>query len=110
MWKPKYIVLSSVSPPPPKNLTQSDVTHTSVTLHWSAPDYSGPFNILNYTIQYKKSGTSMKYYDAVVVSGDTHKTSVANLDDGTKYLMRVLSVNAYGIEPSEPIAVTSRTG
>jgi hypothetical protein len=54
----------------------------------------------------------MSYYDAVTVSSNQTKVNVKNLDSGTKYLMRVLSVNAHGSEPksSKPIEVKTIQG
>jgi len=101
-------IFLTATPPPPANLTYNDVTQTSVSVIWSAPAYSRPFNISNYTIQYKKTGTSMPYYNALVVGANERNVKVDNLDVGTNYVMRVAAVNAHGTQPSEPIAFTTK--
>ena len=95
-------------PPPPVNLSQFDVTMTSVIVGWSAPAHNEPFRITNYTVQYKKFGTKMSYYDAVTVSSDKRESIVENLDSDTQYLMRVASINGYGSQPSETIVVHTK--
>jgi hypothetical protein len=54
----------------------------------------------------------MSYYDAVTVNSNQRKAIVKNLDSGTKYLMRVVSVNAHGSEPksSKPMEVETIQG
>jgi hypothetical protein len=54
----------------------------------------------------------MSYYDAVTVSSNQTKVNVKNLDSGTNYLMRVVSVNAHGSEPksSKPMEVKTIQG
>ena len=99
------LCLFPASPPPPVNLSQSDVTTTSVKVHWSAPAHHQPFRITNYTVQYKKFGTKMLYYDAVTVSSVKRESVVENLDSNTKYLMRVKSINAYESQASEVMTV-----
>jgi hypothetical protein len=80
---------------------------TSVTVDWSAPLYYEPYRITNYTVQYKKANTEMSYYDAVTVKSKETKVNVNNLDSGTKYLMRVVSVNAHGSKASQPMVVNT---
>jgi len=104
------ICLFQAPPPPPTNLSQSDVSQTSVTVDWSAPAHQEPFRITNYTAQYKKADTEMSYYDAVVVGSDQRTVDVDNLDSNTQYLLRVMSVNAYGSQPSEMIEVKTNKG
>lgn len=95
-------------PPPPANVKQGDVTMTSVRVFWSPPLYHEPYRITNYTVQYKKANTKMQYFDAVNVNSNKTKVIVDNLDLDTKYSMRVLSVNGYGSNPSQPIIVNTR--
>jgi hypothetical protein len=99
-----------IAPPPPVNLITSDVKMTSVTVDWPAPMYHEPYRITHYTVQYKKANTEMSFYDAVVMSSKLRKAIVKNLDSGTKYLMRVVSVNAYGSESSKLMKVETKQG
>lgn len=100
--------LLSASPPPPVNLSQSDITSISATISWLAPAYHEPFRITNYTVQYKKAGTKMLYYSAVIVGANKRNVTVQNLDSNTEYMMRVASINAEGSEPSEEIIVKTK--
>lgn len=52
----------------------------------------------------------MEYYDAVTLTSNITKVKVENLDVGKKYLMRVVSVNGYGSEASEPLEVQLQQG
>ncbi|KAK3696526.1 hypothetical protein QZH41_004875 [Actinostola sp. cb2023] len=107
--RPVYVqTMPQTPPPPPTNLSQSDVSQTSVTVDWSAPAHQEPFRITNYTVQYKKADTKMPYYDAVVVSSDQRTVDVDNLDSNTKYLIRVMSINVYGSQPSEIMVVNTK--
>ncbi|KAK3744279.1 hypothetical protein QZH41_020659, partial [Actinostola sp. cb2023] len=101
-------LLVKAPPPPPAHLRHSDVSDTSMNVDWSAPTHQEPFRITNYTVQYKKADTKMPYYDAVVVRSDQRSVDVENLDTSTKYLLRVVSVNAYGSQPSEIMAVKTK--
>ncbi|XP_031554403.1 vascular endothelial growth factor receptor 1-like [Actinia tenebrosa] len=97
------------TPPPPPNVSGDEVTMTSVRVYWSPPLYHEPYRITNYTVQYKKAKTEMSYYDAVSVNANKTKVNVDHLDLDTKYLMRVVSVNAYGPSTaSQPIIVKTK--
>lgn len=50
----------------------------------------------------------MFYYDAVNVNSNKTKVKVDDLDLDTKYLMRLVSVNAYGSSASQPMIVKTK--
>lgn len=100
--------LALAPPPPPVNVTQSNITMTTVSVRWSIPADSEPFRITNYSIQYKKAGTKMSYYNALTVRSDIREGVVENLDLNTKYLLRVLSINAYGSAPSKVVVFKTK--
>lgn len=101
-------VFLTATPPPPANVTHSDATQRSVSVTWSAPDHSSPFNITNYTIQYKKTDTNLPYYNALVVAASGRQADVHNLDSSTEYAMRVSAVNSHGAQASEPFIFTTK--
>lgn len=50
----------------------------------------------------------MQYNSAMFVSSKTRNVTVRNLDSNTRYAVRVVSVNAYGQQPSEGLLVQTK--
>ena len=99
----EFHFLIFLAPPPPANFNITGVTRTSAILEWSMPLYHGAYKITKFIAQYKKEGTNLGYYDAVSVSSAKSKTTVKGLNVGAKYLMQMVSVNAYGSLASDPV-------
>ena len=90
--------LNSVPPPPPANLTYSDVEETRAYISWDAPELHEMFSIERYYITYRKYGEknwSNKTVDATPNQSAT-AFQIDNLESDTFYIVTVAAENAYG--------------
>lgn len=84
----------------------SDVTESSLLLHWDEPDFDGGSPVTHYTVEkresQKKAWTKVGETTAPVTDID-----VTGLRKGTAYFFRVYAYNAVGqgppLQPDEPI-------
>ena len=83
----------------------SNVTSTSLTLHWKPPARDGGSHITGYLIEAKL--TSSKEWEKIgSVEGYTTKYKVKDLEAGTEYIFRVSATNAIGsgeYQESDPV-------
>ncbi|KAJ8898143.1 hypothetical protein PR048_003503 [Dryococelus australis] len=77
-----------------------EVTDTTVTLHWKAPESDGNSPIINYVLEYhdRQDFTWIKANETFSIIETTHK--VTNLEHNKEYMFRVTAVNEVG--PSVP--------
>lgn len=90
---------NSVPPPPPANLTYSDVEETRAYISWDAPELHEMFSIERYYVTYRKYGAknwSNKTVDAIQNQPAT-SFQIDNLESDTFYIMMVTAENAYGL-------------
>ena len=68
-----------------------------VKVTWSTPTLGADQEITGYSVQYRKRGST--YYDTTSVSGSsTTSCTIANLNVGTVYEVRVASVGPLGLK------------
>ena len=101
-------LITSALPRPPTDVRITDVTPTSVRLHWSYP--GNPAEVQYYVIQYKPKLASWDYKE---ISGAiTTFYDIRGLTPFTEYEFVVLAVNNVGRgDTSRPVvATTGETG
>ncbi|KAJ4429601.1 hypothetical protein ANN_21787, partial [Periplaneta americana] len=76
-----------------------EVTDTTVTLHWKAPDSDGNSPIINYILEYhdKSDFTWIKVNENFSIVETTHK--VVNLEHNMEYMFKVTALNEVGPSP-----------
>ncbi|XP_070535071.1 twitchin-like [Ptychodera flava] len=89
-------------PDPPRNLEVGDVTKSTITITWKAPEYNGGTPIRGYVIDRKEDGTDRWFTVASSVKEPVF--TAQGLHEGKSYWFRVSAENDVGA--SEPI--TSR--
>ena len=85
----------------PKSITTSDVTSSSITVHWEEVEcIHRNGNITGYSLQYEKQGSGSKQTvnkQTVNVSGGaTTEVTISRLQSSTAYIIEVAAVNSAG--------------
>ena len=75
-----------------------DVTDTSITLHWKAPEFDGNTPIINYIIEYRDKETAKWTRTTETITTTT--TTLTKIEKHKEYSFRVIAVNEVG--ESEP--------
>ena len=85
-----------VPPPPPANVTYSDVKETRVHIRWDPPELHEMFSIERYYITYLKHGE--KIWSNNTITGDQLTNfQVDNLESDTFYTLLIIAENKYGL-------------
>ena len=87
-----------VPPPPPANLTYSDVVETRAHISWDPPELHEVFSIRLYYVIYRKHGEEK--WSNETVSGTQNQVTgfqIDNLKSDTFYVVMVIAENAYGL-------------
>ncbi|XP_028418079.1 angiopoietin-1 receptor-like, partial [Dendronephthya gigantea] len=84
-----------VPPPPPANVTYSDVRQTSVHISWDPPELYEMFSIERYHIAYSTYGAVS--WSNKTVYGDLTNIRLENLKRDTFYVVKIIAENAYGM-------------
>lgn len=83
----------------------TDITDTSVTLHWKPPKDDGGIDIRSYVIE--RRDTKRPVWSRMgSVDGVTLDFKATGLQEGTEYLFRVFAENEVGL--SEPLESTTK--
>ena len=77
-------------PVPPGKPTASNVTHDSVQLEWSEPQYGGQ-SVELYTVLYRGDNDPPKQWKEVTVNSSKQSVTVDNLASHTEYSFKVLA-------------------
>ena len=85
-----------VEPPPPINITYSDLKETRVHVYWKPPELSELFYIERYFIVYRKHGEK-KWSNGSTSANLLHNFQVDNLESDTFYFIVVIAENEYGL-------------
>lgn len=92
--------------PPIGPFDVSDVTESSMLLHWDEPDSDGGSPITHYTIE-KRESTKKAWSKVGETQAPVTEIDVTGLKKGTAYFFRVYAYNAAGqsppLQPDEPI-------
>lgn len=87
----------------------SDITESSVNLHWTPPSDDGGSEITDYIIE-KKDRFSSRWSKVDVVPGDQTELKVTGLKEGDEYQFRVTPKNKAGEgKPSPPVSATPKS-
>jgi len=85
----------------PRNLQVTEVTDSSVSLRWSAPQQDGGKPITRYVIE-KREPTKSTYIPVGTTSPDTTQFRVIRLVAGSEYVLQVSAENEVGVgDPAE---------
>jgi hypothetical protein len=90
-----FIETHLVPPPPPVNVTHSDVRETRVHISWDPPELHELFSIARYYITYLKLGE--KKWSNNTISNDQYNVQLDDLESDTFYILRIVAENAYGL-------------
>ena len=83
-------------PPPPANVSYSDVRETKVDIIWDPPELHQLFSIKRYYISYLKHGEKKWSNDTVGVYDDQSiRFQLDNLESDTFYTLKVTAENDY---------------
>ena len=80
-------------PPPPANVTYSDVRETRVHIYWQPPELHELFSIERYYISYLKHGHT-EWSNKTIDSTDFTNFQLDNLESNTFYILKVTAANA----------------
>ncbi|XP_028404351.1 uncharacterized protein LOC114526994 [Dendronephthya gigantea] len=98
----KFIM--DAKPGPAIDLTVNDVSETTVSFSWKNPEN---FIIDEYQIQFTEGGSEWKNSDKI--PGSKKSTVLDGLEEGTKYLIRLQSINKNGVGDYESKPVEANT-
>ncbi|KAL9962082.1 hypothetical protein ACROYT_G031152 [Oculina patagonica] len=93
-------------PPPPKELTVTNVQRRYMVITWDKPKYSSFYQIQNYTIEEKKSA-SANFTEVRTMPYPQTGMILKDLKPSTEYTIRLSSNNRYG--RSDGIVVKKKT-
>ncbi|XP_028394789.1 hemicentin-1-like [Dendronephthya gigantea] len=85
-----------VPPPPPANVTSSDVKETRVHIYWEPPELHEMFSIEKYYITYLKYGSKI-WSNNTINAEQLTNTQLDNLESDTFYIIIIIAENAYGL-------------
>lgn len=88
-----------------QNVSATVLSENSLDVEWTPPLDDGAFAINSYKVAFRKFGTS-NWIDYATVPSDQNSVVVTGLEKGTKYEIRVNSVNAVGVSDSMSITET----
>ena len=83
-------------PGPPGNFRGTDVTNTSCSLSWNAPQYDGGSPVTGYNVEMYKWSQWIRMNSTPITACFTDLTDLVK---GTKYEFRVCAQNAAGVGP-----------
>ena len=89
-------MLHLVPPPPPANVTYSDVRETRVLVDWEPPELDRMFSIKRYYITYLKQGEKEWFNNTINADQETN-FQVDDLESDTFYTLKVIAENDYGL-------------
>ncbi|XP_028413458.1 titin-like isoform X2 [Dendronephthya gigantea] len=85
-----------VPPPPPANVTYSDIKETRVHIYWEPPELHEMFSIEQYYITYLKYGSKI-WSNNTINAEQLTNTQLDNLESDTFYIIIIIAENAYGL-------------
>ena len=95
------------TPPPPTNLTHTDVTETRIDIEWDKPIGHELFAIHGYRVSHKKSSDAA--FTIMNISSNGELNSVLNnLQKDTFYIITVRGYNNDGDGDEQKIEVTTK--
>jgi hypothetical protein len=95
---PPVTPAAPVAPSAPAALTASNITATSATLSWAAPNSNGGAAITRYIVEYRPSTTTA--WQSVSVTAPATNTTLTALTRNTGYVFRVTAQNSAGNSPA----------
>ena len=95
--KTSFLILQhSAEPPPPANVSYSEVRETKVDIYWDPPELHQLFSIKRYYISYLKHGEKKWSNDTVGAYNDQSISfQLDNLESDTFYTLKVTAENDY---------------
>ena len=87
-----------VPPPPPANVTYSNIEETKVHVYWDPPELHEMFSIEQYYIAYRRHG-DQEWANVTFnakLNGITN-FKINDLESDTFYILRIFAWNAYGL-------------
>lgn len=92
--------------PPLGPFDVSNVTESSLQLHWDEPEFDGGSPITHYILE-KRETTKKAWTKVGQVEAPSTELEIVGLKKGTAYFFRVYAFNAVGqgppLQPDEPI-------
>ena len=85
-------VFTSVAPPPPTNVSHSDVKETKVHIFWDPPELHEVFSIQRYYISFLKHGDT-KWSNETIEDEQLTNFQLSNLKSDTFYTLKVTAEN-----------------
>ena len=86
------------------NLKFSQITRSSITVRWSAPKRDGGSKITGYVVE-KSQGEVYDFVTCGEVTAEVRSHAITDLNDDTRYDVRVSAVNLEGRgQPSDVLA------
>ena len=84
-------------PPPPTNVTYTDLTEARVQIHWDPPELHEAFSIKTYHIAHRKNGSGEHKWQNDTISADQLTTfQIDNLESDILYTVKIFAENEYG--------------
>ena len=81
------------NPPPPANVTYSDVKETRVHIYWKPPELHELFSIERYYISYLKHGDT-EWSNKTIDKTESTNFQLDNLETDTFYILKITAANA----------------
>ena len=81
------------NPPPPANVTYSDIKETRVHIFWQLPELHELFSIERYYISYLKHGDT-EWSNKTIDKTDSTNFQLDNLESDTFYILKITAANA----------------
>ena len=82
-------------PPPPVNVTFSDVKENEMHIYWDPPELHEFFSIQKYYVRYRKFG-GFWINDSKRTDHSTNRP-LMNLESNSFYSVQIIAENAYGV-------------